>query len=97
MASIVFDKLWDDAFKREGELVTEAMALAKIYKISSAVVALRLAKSLQAAGRPFFECCDDLYKAKQRRVIDKIKRKFQLSPHDVQLVKELMDKTMKGW
>jgi hypothetical protein len=97
MASIVFDKLWDDAFKREGELVTDATTLARIYKITSAVVALRLARALQAAGQPFFDCCDDLYRAKQRRVLDKLKRRYQLSPHDVQLAKELMDKAMKGW
>ena len=97
MASIVFDKLWDDAFKREGELVTNATMLAKIYKITSAVAALRLARAIHAGGQPFFDCCDDLYKAKQRRTLDKLKRKYQLSPRDVQLAKELMDKAMKGW
>ena len=61
MASVVFDRLWDEAYEREGELVSHAAALAGVYTIVSAGEALRLARGFADAGRPFFAYCDDAY------------------------------------
>jgi hypothetical protein len=98
MASVVFDKLWDDAFRKEGELVTDAAELAEIYKITSAIEAVRMARFLQEAGKPLFEYCEAAYNREQARSLDKARRRYHLSPNDVKFIKQLLKtKTKKDW
>jgi hypothetical protein len=98
MASVVFDKLWDDAFSREGELVKDAAELAQIYKIPSAVEAIRMARFLHEAGRPFFEYCEAVYNREQTRALDKARRRYRLSANDVKFIKQLLaTNAKKGW
>jgi hypothetical protein len=95
MASVVFDRLWNAAFKREGELVTDAATLAEIYKIASASDAVRLALALQESGRPFFEYCDAVERKMEQRAEGKIMRKYRLSAEDLKFVKKMIEKNMK--
>lgn len=98
MASVMFDKLWDEAFHREGELVNDAAALADLYKIASAVEAIRLARFLDAAGQSFFECCDTIDKVQQDRAMYRMKQKLHLSERDMKFIKALLEqKAKKGW
>jgi hypothetical protein len=97
MASVVFDKLWDEAFEREGELINHAGELAHIYGIVSAIEAIQLAKRLQESGRPFFERCEEIYTFEQRRYLERMKRQGRLSDYQVRVIKQLLAKAMKGW
>jgi hypothetical protein len=97
MASVVFDRLWDEAFEREGELAADAAMLAKIYKISSAVESARLARGLREAGRPFFEHCAVADLARRRRRLARLERQGRLSRHDAAFLQELLAKALKGW
>lgn len=96
MCSVTFDKLWAVAYEREGELLSDAAKLARIYAISSAMEAIAMARSLREAGRPFFAYCEDLYKDKQQHRLDRLKRQYHMAPHEVQFVKKMMDKAAKG-
>jgi hypothetical protein len=96
MASTVFDKLWDEVYGRERDLILQASALAKAHK-TGILEAARLARILQEAGRPFFEHCEALFQIQQRNALDRIRRRHKLSPHQVKLVKEMLEKATKGW
>ena len=96
MASIVFDKLWDEASEREGELMEHVFQLRLIYKITSAVEALRLARALEKAGQPFFEYCEAVYKANERYYLEKMKRRHRLTDYQMELLREYLEKAKKG-
>ena len=96
MASVTFDKLWEEAFEREGELFISVRQLAIAYSISSGVESVRLAKVFHEAGQPFYTYCDITYKVRKRMIDERLKRKHNLSEHGLALFKKLMQKLMKG-
>jgi hypothetical protein len=96
MCSVTFDKLWAIAYEREGELLRDAAKLAKFYAIPSAMEAIAMARTLHAAGQPFFAYCEDIYKDKQQHRLDRLKRQYHMAPHEVKFVKMMMDKAAKG-
>lgn len=95
MASEAFDKLWDDAQSREGELMAHAAELAKTYKITSALAAIKLARALAESGQPFFECCEAIYKEQEEDALHRLKRKLRLSERDMKFIKQLLDEKAK--
>lgn len=96
MVSIVFDKLWDETSEREGELMEHVFELRRIYKIPSAVDALRLARALEKSGQSFFEYCEAVYKANERYYLEKMKRRHRLTDYQMKLLHEYLEKTKKG-
>lgn len=97
MVSVIFDKLWNDAFRREGKLFAEALELSEIYQIPSAIDAIRLARTLRESGQPFFNYCDTIYKTEKDRALHRLKRRYRLSADDMNFLKELLEKAAKGW
>jgi hypothetical protein len=96
MASTAFDKLWAAAYEREGELLQHASELLKAHRMSSILDALKLAEALQESGKPFFEFCEAMHKQEIRNRVERLRRQHQLSPQQVKLVKQFIDKSMKG-
>jgi hypothetical protein len=96
MASVVFDKLWAAAIADEGELFAHAIQLAQAQRITSAMEAIKLARALQESGRPFFDYCEEAYKAEERKLLDRVRRRHHLSPEEMQWVKRFLDKASKG-
>jgi hypothetical protein len=96
MASVTFDELWDDVFAREGDLVAIAKALAHAYKISSAIESIRLAKVFLETGQSFYECCDAIYKARKQNIRGRVKWKYKLTEHDLEMIRKMIEKKNKG-
>jgi len=96
MASVTFDRLWEAVYVREGELEANAIALATVYKIGSAVEAIKLARRLQEDGRPFFEYVDAIYSVRKKRIDDRRKSRGQMSPFALEFLKDLLSKAKKG-
>jgi hypothetical protein len=96
MDSTAFDRIWDEVFAREGELLTEAAGLARAYGISSAIESIRLARSFAEAGIPFIEFCESEFRARQMRVVTRLQREGRLPPCDPGFLKILLAKASKG-